>query len=143
RLGPAPVPGAVSVAGISVLVVDDEADARELVAQVLEQEGVKVWKASSADEALRAVTELRPDVIVSDIAMPGEDGYALIGRVRSLERQHGGATPAVALTARARAEDRDLALAAGFDTHVPKPVEPSELLTILANLAQVVEARAR
>jgi PAS domain S-box-containing protein len=122
--------------GLKVLVVDDEPDARELITTVLEQCQAVVTVASSASEALEALARVQPDVLVSDIGMPGEDGYSLIEKVRQLPPQQGGRIPAVALTAYARAEDRIKALAAGFQMHAPKPVEPAELAAIVASLAE-------
>lgn len=120
------------------LVVDDEADARELVATLLRQYGAKVTSVASAEEALAVLTsdeiDTRPDVLVSDISMPEVDGYALIGRVRELAPEEGGRIPAVALTAYGRAIDRIRALSAGFNMHIPKPVEPAELATVVASL---------
>ncbi|HEY8076424.1 MAG TPA: ATP-binding protein [Labilithrix sp.] len=126
------------VEGIRVLVVDDEPDARELLAAVLTSRKAKVTTAGSASDALRKLEQDLPDVLVSDIGMPGEDGYSLIQRVRALPAERGGRTPAVALTAYARVEDRTRALVAGFNMHVPKPVEPAELLAVLASLAGVL-----
>jgi PAS domain S-box-containing protein len=123
--------------GVWVLVVDDEADARELVATLLEQYGAMVTPVSSAAEAMGVLTAdegRRPDVLVSDVSMPGTDGYALIGRVRELPADKGGRIPAVALTAYGRAVDRIRALSAGFHMHLPKPVEPAELATVIASL---------
>ena len=120
--------------GIKVLVVDDEPDARELVERVLTECGAEVVSASSADEALPLVRRERPDVLVSDIGMPGTDGYQLLKRVRALGQAGGGATPAIALTAFARSEDRTRALRAGFLVHVAKPVEPSELVATVASV---------
>jgi PAS domain S-box-containing protein len=120
--------------GLSVLVVDDEEDARSIVEQVLSDQGATVTAAGSADEALRAFEATRPDVIVSDIGMPEMDGYALIRRVRSLPLSRGGRTPALALTAYAQKTDAQRAFAAGFQMHVPKPVEPAHLVTLVANL---------
>ncbi|HWO01568.1 MAG TPA: response regulator [Blastocatellia bacterium] len=124
--------------GIWALVVDDEADARELVAKLLEQYGARATSVASAEEALAVLTasdrDTRPDVLVSDISMPDVDGYALIGRVRELTPEEGGRIPAVALTAYGRAIDRIRALSAGFNMHVPKPVEPAELAAVVASL---------
>jgi signal transduction histidine kinase/ActR/RegA family two-component response regulator len=122
------------LAGVRVLVVDDEPDARELLAAVLAPCKAEVTTAASTAEAFALFQERRPDILVSDIGMPGEDGYALIRKVRSLPAIAGGRTPAVALTAYARMEDRTRTLLAGFNMHVPKPVEPSELLIVLASL---------
>ena len=102
--------------------------------KLLEGCGATVVAASSAEEAVACVLNEPPDVLVSDIGMPDEDGYALIRRIRAL-KAGGGSIPAVALTAFARAEDRVNAIRAGFQTHVPKPVEPTELLTMVASLA--------
>jgi signal transduction histidine kinase/ActR/RegA family two-component response regulator len=120
--------------GIRVLAVDDEADARLLLTAVLEQCGAEVRTCGSAAEALAVLAEWQPDVLVSDIGMPGEDGYTLIRKVRALEPEHGGRVPAVALTAYARVEDRLQALSAGYNMHVPKPVEPAELAVVIASM---------
>ncbi|WP_223632976.1 response regulator [Corallococcus sp. EGB] len=120
--------------GLQVLVVDDEADALELLSVVLESRGAQVHTASSAREALEKHQLHRPHVILSDIGMPGEDGYSFIRRLRALPLEQGGQTPAVALTAFARMEDRTRALLAGFQMHVPKPIEPAELIIVLASL---------
>ncbi|WP_257449178.1 CHASE3 domain-containing protein [Archangium lipolyticum] len=117
-----------------ILVVDDEEDNREVLKMMLEEYGAHVLTAASAAEALRAVREHGPELLISDIGMPGEDGYQLITQVRALPAEEGGGVPAVALTAYARVEDRARALTAGFNMHVAKPVEPSELLTLLSNL---------
>jgi PAS domain S-box-containing protein len=124
-----------SLRGITVLAVDDEPDARTLLKRVLEDCGARVVLASSSEEGIAAVLRERPDMIVSDIGMPGEDGYDFIRRVRQLKSEEGGRTPAAALTAFARAEDRTRALRAGYQTHVAKPVEPSELTAVVASLA--------
>jgi CheY-like chemotaxis protein/nitrogen-specific signal transduction histidine kinase len=120
--------------GVRVLVVDDQPDARELLALVLAKAGAEVSTAAAASEALEFLQREQVDVLVSDIGMPGEDGYALIGRVRGLPAQRARRTPSVALTAYASEEDRRRALAAGFDTHLPKPVEPAELVSVVAGL---------
>ena len=128
------------LAGLKVLVVDDQPDARDLIASVITHCGATSFEAGSASEGLRMVESMRPDLIVSDVGMPGEDGYSFIGRVRALPADHGGRTPAAALTAYARAEDRRLALKAGFEMHIPKPVELGELVTALATLARIGRA---
>ncbi|MEA5622904.1 PAS domain S-box protein [Nostoc sp. UHCC 0251] len=120
--------------GLRVLIVDDEADARHLLTMILGQYGAQVMAASSASDALLALQEYRPHILVSDIGMPQEDGYTLIRQVRALPTEQGGRIPAVALTAYARAEDRTQALLAGFQLHVPKPVNPAELAAVVANL---------
>lgn len=119
---------------LKILVVDDEADARELIAAVLEQMGAKVTFAGSVVEALAAVDKELPDLLLSDIGMPGEDGYALIRKFRALP--HAAHIPAAALTAYARAEDRRKALDAGYMMHIPKPVEPAELISVIASLTR-------
>jgi light-regulated signal transduction histidine kinase (bacteriophytochrome)/CheY-like chemotaxis protein len=124
-----------SLAGLRALVVDDEPDARYLVRRILEQCDVVVTTAASVPEALAAVAAGRFDVIVSDIGMPEQDGFDLIRRVRALPADAGGRTPAVALTALARLEDRRRALLMGFQIHVPKPVDPAELLAVVASVA--------
>ena len=125
----------IQLDGVTVLVVDDEPDARGLVKRLLQDRKARVLTAGRAAEALTILQNERPDVLVSDIGMPEEDGYALIRRVRALDPQSGGLTPAVALTAYARSEDRMKAILAGFQMHVSKPVEAAELLTMVASLA--------
>jgi PAS domain S-box-containing protein len=129
----APV-GARPLCGIHVLVVDDETDARELVAAVLTEAGATVTAVGSAREAIAAIETARPDVLVSDIGMPAEDGYSLIRRIRAMEKSV-GRIPAAALTAYASVQDRTRALLAGYSSHLPKPVEPAELTAVVANLA--------
>jgi PAS domain S-box-containing protein len=121
--------------GVSVLVVDDDEDARDLVCRLLEECKAKVFSAGSAAEAVELLKRERPAVIVSDIGMPDEDGYDLIRKVRLLPETEGGSTPAAALTAFARSEDRTRALRAGYQSHVAKPVEPNELIAVVASLA--------
>ncbi len=123
-----------SLAGVTVLAVDDEPDARHLIKRVLEDCGARVLLAASSEEALALLRENRPNMIISDIGMPQEDGYAFIRKVRGLSDEEGGNIPAAALTAFARAEDRTRALRAGFQTHVAKPVEPTELTAVVASL---------
>ena len=123
-----------SLAGIRVLVVDNEPDARGLLRTVLENCGADVDEAESAAEALESVISRRPDVLLSDIAMPREDGYSLIGRIRALEEPV-RLLPAAALTAHATAADRTRALLAGYTAHVAKPVDPAELAAVVAALA--------
>jgi PAS domain S-box-containing protein len=122
--------------GLRVLVVDDDADTCELLRVILEGCGAQVKTASSAAAALEAVAEEAFDVLISDIGMPEEDGYSLIAKVRALGKEHGGKIPAAAaLTAYVGEEDRIRVLQSGFQIHVPKPVSPSELLAVVANLA--------
>ncbi len=125
----------VDLSGLKVLIVDDEADARALLQHVLSECEALVLTASSAPEALRLIETERPHVLVSDIGMPGTDGYALLAQVRELGEVRGGGLPAIALTAFARSEDRTRALRAGFLVHVAKPVEPSELVATVASVA--------
>jgi CheY-like chemotaxis protein len=117
------------------LLVDDDRDSRDAVATLLDSYGASVLTASSADEALVAMDRAIPDVLVSDIGMPDEDGLSLLRRVRARSREQGGRVPAIALTAYARAEDRTKVLVAGFNIHVTKPVEVAELVVAIANLA--------
>jgi PAS domain S-box-containing protein len=122
--------------GLKVLVVDDEPDTRELLKVGLGQCGAEVTAVGSAAEALKAMTIEVPDLLISDIGMPDEDGYGLIRRVRQMPAENGGKVPAIALTAYARAEDRMQALRAGYQMHVPKPVELAELVAVAASLIQ-------
>ncbi|WP_082551245.1 GAF domain-containing hybrid sensor histidine kinase/response regulator [Pseudorhodoferax sp. Leaf265] len=128
-------PASTELAGLCVLVVDDEADARELLQRMLADAGAQVLVADSAQAVLQAIARERPQVLVSDIGMPLVDGYELLRRVRALGPAQGGNLPAIALTAFARAEDRVRALKAGFRAHVAKPVEPAELVATIASAA--------
>ena len=126
------------LSGVDVLVVDDEPDARDLVAAVLSRCGAQVRTASTVDDAIRQLKERRPQVLLSDLGLPNEDGYALIRRVREID----GEVPAAALTAYASVDDHKSALAAGFQAHVSKPVEPSDLVLLVASLAgRIVQPR--
>lgn len=127
-----PVP---SLSGVRVLAVDDDADARELVRQSLELAGASVDTAPSAAAALEKFQQKVPDVLVCDIGMPGEDGCTLIAKVRKLPLESGGAVPAAALTAYTRPEDRRKILDAGFTLHLAKPIDPSELVAVVATLS--------
>ncbi len=120
--------------GLRVLVVDDEPDALEYLRAVLERSRAEVTSAQSATEALASLESLRPDIIVSDIGMPDVDGYDFVRSLRALPAERGGSLPAIALTAYARSEDRLRALREGFQMHIPKPFEPSELVMIVASL---------
>lgn len=126
--------GAANLNGIQVLVVDDDLDSREFLAFILSDYGAQVRAAASAAEAFQAASEFLPDVLVSDIGMPEEDGYSLVRRLRSLAAGGGGKFGAIALTAYARDEDRELALAVGFDRHLAKPVEAEALLEVIVKL---------
>jgi signal transduction histidine kinase/ActR/RegA family two-component response regulator len=125
---------AATLAGVRILVVDDEEDAREAMVVLLSQAGALVRSVGSATEALAALREHPPDLLLSDIAMPGEDGYSLIRRVRALADDHGGQVPAAALTAYATLDDRRKALQAGYNDHIPKPVDPARLIATVAEL---------
>ncbi len=122
---------------LRVLVVDDEADVRQWITAVLEESGAKVTTFSSTRQALEALEELHPDVLISDIGMPGEDGYALMRKIREIEAERGGRIPAVALTGYARVEDYKEALAAGFQLHIAKPVRAAELIAVVASLGKM------
>jgi CheY-like chemotaxis protein len=125
--------------GLHVLVVDDDDDARQLVASILEDCGCRTSVASSAREAMTKLADQVPDLLLSDIGMPGEDGYALIRQVRALPRERGGGIPAAAITAYARADDRRRMLNAGYSIHLPKPVEPAELIAVVATLSRFID----
>ncbi|MBD2521206.1 ATP-binding protein [Nostoc sp. FACHB-133] len=122
--------------GLQILLVDDSADTRELIAFVLEESGAQVTSVSSVGEAQEALMRLRPNILVSDIGMPDEDGYSLIRQVRKQEALRGEKILAVALTAYARDEERKLALEAGFEVHLSKPIEPDKLVKVVANLVK-------
>lgn len=128
----APAPRLPRLDGLRILIVDDDADGRTLTSLVLTQAGASTRAVASVREALQSIEAERPDALVSDVDLSGEDGYALIRQIRQQEAEHGGFLPAVALTGYARAEDRDRALAAGFQVHAPKPVEPATLTAAIA-----------
>ena len=122
--------------GLKLLVVEDDDDTRELLRVLLQSNGADVTAASSVPEALAAYDNSRPDVLIADIGMPEYNGYTLIGRVRARDRaHHAPIVPAIALTAYATAIDRDTVLSAGFQVHVPKPFEPTALVSLIADLA--------
>ena len=123
-----------ALTGVHIVVVDDDPTALELIREVLAQAGAQVIECRSADEALRVIQQRSPDLIVSDIEMPGEDGHSLIRKVRALDPERGGKIPAIALTAFGRPEDRIRSLTAGFNIHVSKPVDPAELIAIAASM---------
>ncbi len=133
--GAATVQPGQDLAGLRVLVVDDDADARDMLAAVLAGNGAEVTAVGSAHDALEVLGALRPNVLVSDVCLPGEDGYSLIRHVRALPAEQGGLLPAVALTAHARSEDRLRAMSAGFQMHAGKPINPPELVAIVKALA--------
>jgi CheY-like chemotaxis protein len=123
---------------VKILVVDDEIDTLELLRVVLQSCGAEVATASSANEALSLLEHLLPNVVISDIGMPLEDGYELIRKLRALPVEKGGKTPAVGLTAYASPADRVRVLRAGFQEHLPKPIEPEKLVEVIVNLAKNV-----
>jgi PAS domain S-box-containing protein len=123
------------LSGVRILVVDDDRDARELIARILADCNASVSTAASAREGLAAVRKAAPDLLISDLGMPEADGFELLSRVRALGPECGGNVPALALTAFARSEDRLRALEAGFSDHISKPVEPSELIAAVAGIA--------
>ncbi|HEY7511854.1 MAG TPA: response regulator [Vicinamibacteria bacterium] len=120
--------------GLKLLVVDDDLDTRELLDWVLRRAGAEVATAGSAREALDALDKERFHLLISDIAMPDEDGYSLLKKVRALPPERGGRIPAVALTAHSMVQDRLQSLRAGFQSHVPKPVVPEELVEVVASI---------
>ena len=124
-----------SLKGVSILIVEDDTDTRELLRILLQSDGGIVTATASVQEALAAYDQSPPEVIVADIGMPEYNGYALIGRVRARDREHGKFTPAIALTAYATSSDRDTVLSAGFQVHMPKPFEPDKLISVIADLA--------
>jgi len=130
----APLKNGHRLDGVRVLLVEDNPDTLEMLKFVFDESGAEVVAAASVSEALDALERWRPDALVSDIAMPDRDGFDLIREVRSREPERGGLIPAVAITAYARAEDRVRALAAGFQMHVAKPVDPDELIAVVASL---------
>jgi CheY-like chemotaxis protein len=130
-----PVQAATQLSGIKVMIVDDEPDTCEVLKIMLEQYGGEVKTCASSAEALEMLKHWMPDVLVSDIEMPGEDGYHLIEKIRSLAPEQGGNVPALALTAYARFDDHMRALSAGYQMHLAKPAEPLELTTVITTLA--------
>lgn len=125
----------IDLSGVRILVVEDESDARELIKRVLEQHRAEVITAGSAIEAMELLRARKFDLLISDIGMPGMDGYQFIRKVRELPRGEGGAVPAVALTAFARSEDRTRAMIAGYQMHIAKPIEPQELIATAASFS--------
>ena len=131
-----PLEKAPSLKGLRVLVVDEEESAREIVSLILSQADAQIRTAESAEAALNILDEWQPDILVSDVGMPEVDGYDLIRQIRARPAKTGGSIPAAALTAYARTEDRLRVLSAGYQTHVQKPVQPVELITVVASLAR-------
>jgi len=136
REGPAPHGVEQRLAGLNVLVVEDEPDAREIVGALLESRGARVVLTASAAEAYVSLDRELPDIIVSDVGMPDEDGYQFVRRVRSFAPERGGSTPIVALTAYSSPQDRLRTRQAGYSHHLAKPVDAEELVTVLAGLSR-------
>jgi CheY-like chemotaxis protein len=126
--------GELKLRGVRVLIVDDDQDARELLEVILLQFGAEIRLATSAPQALKVLEDWRPDAIVSDVGMPNEDGYSLIQKIRALEPERGGLTPAIALTGFGRPEDRLQLLAAGYQAYLSKPAELMELVDLISDL---------
>jgi CheY-like chemotaxis protein len=126
---------ALKLSGVRILIVDDEIDARNLVRRILERWGAKMRVAASADEAVEVLEREPIDVLLTDIGMPGRDGYDLLREVRSMSAADGGCVPAIALTAFAAPQDRDRALKSGFDAHIAKPIDPAGLCNVISELA--------
>jgi CheY-like chemotaxis protein len=124
------------LSGVNVLLVDDDSDTLKLMTTALTRRQANVTAVSSAGEAIQAIRQKRPDVLVSDIAMPGEDGYGLIEKVRSLDNGELQSIPAVAITAYAKEEDRERALSSGFQIYLAKPIELRELVSVVARAAR-------
>jgi CheY-like chemotaxis protein len=140
---PLPSADGPSLQGVRVLLVEDDPAASDVATRILRAQGAHVTASRSSAEALTDLASAPPDIIVSDIGMPGEDGYTFIGKVRALPREAGGHVPAIALTALARPEDCDLALRAGFQRHVPKPFEPHDLAMAITELLADTKGRTR
>jgi CheY-like chemotaxis protein len=119
---------------LQILVVDDQPDVCEILTVVLQGSGAKVTAVYSAAAAIKAIAQLQPDILISDIGMPDEDGYTLLGKIRNLDIKQGGQIPAIALTAYVRQEDYTNALLAGFQMHLSKPVDSTELIKAVAEL---------
>jgi CheY-like chemotaxis protein len=138
--GPGPSSHALpDLHGMRVLLVDDVKDARDMIEEVLRQCGANVIAVAAAQEAIESLQAIRPDVLITDISMPHGDGYALIHAVRALRPEEGGQTPAVAMTAYATETDRARLLAAGFQLHLAKPIDPLELPSQLAKLVGAIK----
>lgn len=135
------MPIAARLDGLRILIVDDDLDSLELIAFVLQQEGAIVTDASSVPKALQALAKANYDLLISDIGIPGIDGYQFIHQIRALPPKLGGEIPAIALTAFAGEVDRQLALEAGFQKHIPKPVEPEQLVKVISSLVKCVETK--
>ena len=124
----------LSLKGLRILAIDDEPDVRDMLQTLLQDCGANVLTVASAREGLEALTAWKPHVLISDIGMPGEDGYSLIRKIRALSPEQGANVPAIALTGYVRVEERMRALEAGYQMFVPKPVETNELIAIIGDL---------
>jgi CheY-like chemotaxis protein len=131
----APRPADAPLAGLRIVVADDQEDSRDLIEFLLTQQGAIVIPAASGAEAFAAIQREVPDILLSDIEMPDETGYELIGRLRLLPPERGGEVPAAAMTAHGSREDKERALAAGFQRHIAKPFQPADLFVVVAELA--------
>jgi CheY-like chemotaxis protein/anti-sigma regulatory factor (Ser/Thr protein kinase) len=138
QAGLEPASSLPDLSGVRVMVVDDDGDARDLITATLGYYGADVTAADSASEALALLPEVKPDVLLSDIAMTGEDGYSFIRRIRALPADRGGLVPAVAVTAYAAAKDRARSLSSGFQLHISKPFDPIDLARVVQRLATAV-----
>ena len=125
--------------GVRLLLVEDEADQRHLLRRILTEQGATVRSAEDARAGMEMLRQERPQVLISDIGLPGMDGYEFLRGVRGLPEAEGGRTPAIALTAFARAEDRQRALRAGYQAHITKPAEAAELISLIVNLASLAK----
>jgi CheY-like chemotaxis protein len=134
RHGASPKPAHHRLDGVRVLIVEDDPDTLDMLKVILDNSGAEAITAASTKEALQVLERTHPDALVSDLAMPDRDGYDLISEVRSRDHQHGGDIPAIALSAYTRAEDRTRAIAAGFQMHIPKPIDPDKLIGVLMTL---------
>lgn len=124
-----------SLAGLRLLVADDDPDTRELLTILFQEYEAEIIAVASASEAMAALEQLRPDILISDIKMPGEDGYSLICKVRNLDGKRGGQIPGIALSAYAGEEDRARALSAGFQEYVTKPIDIDQFAAVVAAYA--------
>jgi CheY-like chemotaxis protein len=128
--------GSTPLAGLKILAVEDDEDSRELLIVVLGQNGANVTTAITVLEAMNSISQNLPDILVSDVGLPGEDGYSLIKKIRAMQNGQNPKIPAIALTGFARPEDQERALASGFDAFVAKPIEPSALVEAILKIAQ-------
>ncbi|WP_414552642.1 response regulator [Anabaena sp. CCY 0017] len=125
----------ISVEGLRLLVIDDDVDTRQILKILFELEGAKVITVASASEAIKLISQFKPDILISDISLPDEDGYSLLAKIRGLMAEQGKQIPAIALTGYTREEDRIYAFASGFQSHLCKPINLDELVYEVANLS--------